>query len=390
MKKRSVSSDVLRTYQRISPSRLEVEDPTIFAKVEDRLKAILFHRLKFPPAFFDGRSVVDFGCGTGEKDVVLGSWGARCFGLDFNSVSIERALGLRDRFGLQDSVRFEVRDILDPAIPKAEYDFTISFGVLPHVDDPMLMLSHMADATRPGGFLILGFLDIAGNMQRLLHGIIVRKLAEGGDAAAVARKAYALFKEHIDRCVEFGGRSPAAVINDYICNQHSYGHDSLAIVDHLESRGLSLHTSYPLVPRLVNDAPSDQVEIPGSRLDRTYARMQQLGWMLVAHENEFKLTPAASDRLGRAFEELEDVALRGTAADPADALRETFARLLDDFDRGTHDLVERLRAASTELFGLIDDLRRGKLAATEEVVPSRLIFRGFNGFGTCYLAFHKP
>lgn len=72
MKKRSVSSDVLRTYQRLSPSPLGVEDPAIFAKVEDRLKAILFHRLKFPPAYFDGRSVVDFGCGTGEKDVVLG------------------------------------------------------------------------------------------------------------------------------------------------------------------------------------------------------------------------------------------------------------------------------------------------------------------------------
>lgn len=72
MKKCSVSSDVLRTYQRLSPSPLGVEDPAIFAKVEDRLKAILFHRLKFPPAYFDGRSVVDFGCRTGEKDVVLG------------------------------------------------------------------------------------------------------------------------------------------------------------------------------------------------------------------------------------------------------------------------------------------------------------------------------
>ena len=80
----------------------------------------------------------------------------------------------------------------------------------------------------------------------------------------------------------------------------------------------------------------------------------------------------------------------GAAAEPLDALRDTFARLLDDFDRDTHDLDERLRAASTELFGLIDDLRRGKLAAPEEVLPSRLIFRGFNGFGTCYLAFHKP
>lgn len=64
MKKRGVSSDVLRTYQRITPSRLEVEDPEIFAKVEDRLKEILYHRLRFPPAYFGRRGVVDFGCDT--------------------------------------------------------------------------------------------------------------------------------------------------------------------------------------------------------------------------------------------------------------------------------------------------------------------------------------
>ena len=65
-------------------------------------------------------------------------------------------------------------------------------------------------------------------------------------------------------------------------------------------------------------------------------------------------------------------------------------RSVVDFGCDTHDLVERLGATATEPFGLVDDLRRGKLAATEEIVPGSLIFHGFNGFGTCYLAFHKP
>ena len=81
MKKRGESSDVLMTYQRISPFRLEAEDPEIFAKVQDRLKAILFHRLKFPPAYLDGRSVVDFGCDTHDLVERLGAAATELFGL---------------------------------------------------------------------------------------------------------------------------------------------------------------------------------------------------------------------------------------------------------------------------------------------------------------------
>lgn len=35
-----------------------------------------FKRLKFPPEMFEGKKVIDFGCGTGEPDVVMANWGA--------------------------------------------------------------------------------------------------------------------------------------------------------------------------------------------------------------------------------------------------------------------------------------------------------------------------
>ena len=109
---RAIENEVLDVHQRISPSALPIEDKTIFDAVPRRLKIIYFHRHKFPPCFVDGLRYANFGCGTGEQDMVLASWGARGVGVGLNPISVARANERKQRFGYADRLRFVEGNVL--------------------------------------------------------------------------------------------------------------------------------------------------------------------------------------------------------------------------------------------------------------------------------------
>jgi 2-polyprenyl-3-methyl-5-hydroxy-6-metoxy-1,4-benzoquinol methylase len=373
---RSSASDVLASYQRVSPSALPIEDdPAVLAHVEDRLHNILFSRLKLPRIVFRDRTVADLGCGTGEKNIILARWGAACHGIDFNPDSIGRAKAIANRFGLTDRLWFGVQDVHKPRLPKTAYDFVICNGVLPHVENPEGVIGEMARLVAPDGFAVVGYLDSGGNIQRLLHGAITRLLAKGAEPEEIERIAYRLFPENLDRFVKYGGRDLKAVINDYICNRHSYGLDTLAIIRLMHERGLGLYSSYPLQPRLVNASPTDQIN---DTIDPLFVRYQQLLWMLAATENDYISDVEIPDLFGRI-----EAVIAGAESSKAD-----LGAILDAFDALTASIRSMVNAAIAELTHVIDRLCDGTLSETQ-ITGLDHLFRGFNGFGTCYLCFHK-
>lgn len=44
--------------------------------------------------------MLDFGCGTGEVDVVYAKWGAKVKGFDFNNISVDRANEFKRPFSI--------------------------------------------------------------------------------------------------------------------------------------------------------------------------------------------------------------------------------------------------------------------------------------------------
>jgi len=76
----------------------------------------------------------------------------------------------------------------------------MSFGVIAHVPDQKNMFRRMAKAAKKGGFVMLGFVEDAGLIQRLLHRAIVLANSEKSDEE-IFRIAKTCFSEHIDRSV---------------------------------------------------------------------------------------------------------------------------------------------------------------------------------------------
>ena len=123
-----LKSEVLDAFKKQSPSRITLESAADFAEYKKLQEVIFDEKLKFPVQMFDGKTVLDVGCGTGEVDLVLAHWGGEIEGFDFNDQSIDVASRLAVESGFKDKLKFFVGDI-DTYVPtKSHYDFVISMG----------------------------------------------------------------------------------------------------------------------------------------------------------------------------------------------------------------------------------------------------------------------
>ena len=97
--------------------------------------------------------------------------------------------------------------------------------VIAHIQKQRLMFSKMIEACKPGGFIVLGYIDSFGLIQRLLHRAIIKTCSENAEMneESVHKMAMSLFGEHIERSVQSGGRTATSVINDYLVNPHYLG-----------------------------------------------------------------------------------------------------------------------------------------------------------------------
>lgn len=106
---------------------------------------------------FEGRSVLDYGCGTGQTCVIVAQRGARrVLGVDLQEVDFARSQ-LEGRYSeLADRVEF--RQIASAAdIGEERFDLVLSKNTMEHVADPEGYVSDMAGLLAPGGQLVIGF-----------------------------------------------------------------------------------------------------------------------------------------------------------------------------------------------------------------------------------------
>jgi len=152
----------------------------------------------------------------------------------------------QELFGVAPQITFSVGDIDTSAYQSGAYDLSVSFGVIAHVPDQENMFRRMADACREGGFVMLGYIEDSGLIQRLLHRANVLANSDKSDAD-IFRIAKACFPEHIERSVKYGGRSTESVINDYLVNPHYVGISTQRLSSWALRYGLKQYSSWPNV-----------------------------------------------------------------------------------------------------------------------------------------------
>ncbi len=220
------SDKVLTDFRKESPSKINIKKNSDF-KDYLNLHLNLFENLKFPVELFKNKKIVDLGCGTGEVDVVLNKFGGKLECVDFNKKSIDYANFIKKKKNLK-NINFKNLRIEDYKVKKNFFDISISFGVINHVYDQEGLFKKLVNSTKKGGYIILGFVEDAGLIQRLLHRAIIRRLSKKNEKK-VYIYAKQLFSEHLNRSVKFGMRTYRGIINDYLINQVYYGLSSIKL-----------------------------------------------------------------------------------------------------------------------------------------------------------------
>jgi SAM-dependent methyltransferase len=128
-----------------------------------------------------GWRVLDVGCGAGRHARALRSLGARCVGLDLSATLLRVARGVTDA----PLVRADMRRM---PIRPGSMDLTVSlftsFGYFEHDEEQAAALREMVGTLRPGGWLVIDFLNAVEVRRRLVPWETV---AMPGGVAEVAR-----------------------------------------------------------------------------------------------------------------------------------------------------------------------------------------------------------
>ncbi len=106
-------------------------------------------------ADFEGKRVLDMGCGTGEYALWYAMNGAGSVtGIDLADGSLAIAEERRQRSGLANA-SFRKMDILRCDLPDDSFDYSYSVGVLHHTGDPFRGFEQLVRVTAPGGVVIV-------------------------------------------------------------------------------------------------------------------------------------------------------------------------------------------------------------------------------------------
>lgn len=394
--------EVLNAFQKVTPSKINIEDDTEFKKYINNHYNLFFHKLKFPPELFNGKKILDFGCGTGEVDIVMANWGGIIEGFDFNERSVRRANDLRQKFNLHKSLHFCIGDVDSYEFQIEDYDIVQSMGVIAHVPNRKMMFERMASACKKDGFVILGYVEKSGLIQRLFHRAIC--MAYSGDSEdkihEIAKKC---FGEHIERSVKYGGRTAESVINDYLINPHYHGLNMLDLLEWAKEYNLEFYSSWPEIniPFCI-DSPYFLPISKHSELYRKYISLLQLRWIYAQAEdtdvfgNLFNLVPFLDTTIQKFVDKVDSILQEydynyANLAEVSQNISELDTKIKEFSGLIAKNILDNLHELNSEIFNLlklITEKTKEDKDFNLDLINHKL-FQGYNGLGTSYIIFHK-
>ena len=107
---------------------------------------------ELPRAFFQGKDVLDAGCGSGRWSYALAQLGAHVHAMDLTAAGPE---ALAAELGERDDVRICQASLYEAPFPPASFDFVMSWGVLHHTHSTRAGFERVAALVKPGGTLYI-------------------------------------------------------------------------------------------------------------------------------------------------------------------------------------------------------------------------------------------
>ncbi len=114
----------------------------------------LLGQSRLSPDDFQGRSVLEVGCGAGRFTEVMLGFGARVVALDY-STAIGSCASSNAEAVADGRLAVAQADVFALPVRPRSFDIVLGYGMLQHTGDPRRALHALWDAVRPGGLLLV-------------------------------------------------------------------------------------------------------------------------------------------------------------------------------------------------------------------------------------------
>ena len=394
---KEVEQSVLETFKAEIPSKY-FSDKTEKDYEAYKANAAYLYRdlLKVPPQMFSGRSLIDFGAGTGENTVYLANWGAKCTLVEMNDAaqSISKDVFRKYTDNYRDH-RFVCSSIFDYEGPD-KYDVVHCRGVLSHTANKEGAFSRIASFLKPGGYLIFGDPNKAGGFQNMLQRYIIYKFATTTDEMVTVSEL--LFKDDIDRSQKAINRTRRAIIFDRWVVQSQDDASVGEVLRWFDENDLVLYSSHPpVVFPVFGDSALHQPKFEPQSLKDVGALPEAVWLMQKASDSEavpkiLRPLTALSEKQFALVNYVSNCNVGSAIA--TDAVKERIDDYLDAW-RGidlTVHLATRMTALMKEAKEVLDRVETGNLDEVRQYIAgAKHLFRGAVGVRHVdFVAYKRP
>lgn len=174
------NSTLLSYYQEhdFNPVPIDLSDDNAWDAHVEKRRNLYERHLGIPFSLLKDRSVVEFGCNSGENALVLASIGASLTLVEPN----EKILGRLRNLFLQHKLTDRITDVETQTIRDFEssqkYDLVIAEGFLNTLPDRDDMICKMADLLVPGGIMVISWDDRYGSLLEVTKRLVFKRACQ--------------------------------------------------------------------------------------------------------------------------------------------------------------------------------------------------------------------
>jgi len=165
---------LLEYYQEheLNPVPIDVEDHLGWKDHVIKRRNLYEKHLMLPTACFRDRSVIEFGCNSGENALYLAALGARLTLVEPNGQVLPRLRDLFERFGLDSRIEALVNTDIAGFEANQQYDVMLAEGFLSALAERDQAALKLCSLVKPGGLGVISFDDRYGSLMELLRQMI--------------------------------------------------------------------------------------------------------------------------------------------------------------------------------------------------------------------------
>jgi len=165
-----------------------------------RRREHLYYSCGIWPESIEGKSVIEFGPGGGHNALYTASLKPASYKLvEGNPVAVEQIRRFVNNNQLSKSVEI-CNSLFEEIFPDERFDLVIAEGCVPHQQDPVKVLQHIARFVKPGGLLLTTAISSSSYLSEICRRLVPNIMGtDHRDSEAVLRKFFAFYDRNLQR-----------------------------------------------------------------------------------------------------------------------------------------------------------------------------------------------